>query len=114
LRLSDQPTQVRGLGGGGRLRPARHEIRNFRSGSIVLKKKLGKMYSGVSELKLTQTDGPHIQVKGDVAWSMGMVNAEGKLKSGPAISAPTFETDVFEKRDGKWLRVSHIASSAPR
>ena len=80
----------------------------------AVKENWEKMYSGVSELKLTQTDGPHIQVKGDVAWAMGMVNAEGKLKSGPAISAPTFETDVLEKRDGKWLLVSHIASSAPQ
>ena len=73
-----------------------------------------KTFNGISELKLTQTDGPHIQVNGDVAWSMGMVNAEGKLKSGTAFSAPTFETDVFEKRDGKWLLVSHTASSAPK
>jgi ketosteroid isomerase-like protein len=80
----------------------------------AVKENWEKMYSGVSELKLTQTDGPHIQVNGDVAWSMGMVNAEGKLKSGTAISAPTFETDVFEKRDGKWLLASHIASSAPK
>jgi ketosteroid isomerase-like protein len=80
----------------------------------AVKENWEKMYNGVSELKLTQTDGPHIQVNGEVAWSMGMVNAEGKLKSGTAISAPTFETDVFEKRNGKWLLVSHIASSAPK
>ena len=29
-------------------------------------------------------------------------------------TAPTFETDVFEKRDGKWLLVSHTASRAPQ
>jgi ketosteroid isomerase-like protein len=79
----------------------------------AVKENWEKMYSGVSELKLTQTDGPHIQVNGDVAWSMGLVNAEGKLKSGPGFSSPTFETDVFEKRDGKWLLVSHTASRVP-
>jgi ketosteroid isomerase-like protein len=35
----------------------------------AVKENWEKMYSGVSELKLTQTDGPHIQVNGDVAWS---------------------------------------------
>ena len=37
--------------------------------------------NAISELKLTQTDGPHIQVKGDVAWSTGLVSADAKLKS---------------------------------
>jgi len=62
-----------------------------------------------SELKVTQADGPYIQVKGDVAWSMGIANAVGKSKAGAAINAPTAETDVFEKRSGKWLLVSHTA-----
>ena len=66
----------------------------------------------ISELKLTQTDGPHIQVKGDVAWSTGLVTADAKLKSGQTVSNPTFETDVFAKRDGRWLLVSHTASRA--
>jgi ketosteroid isomerase-like protein len=51
-----------------------------------------------SELKITQTQGPYIQVKGDVAWATGTVNAVGKTKAGAAVSAPTVETDVFEKR----------------
>src|SRR6516165_9087510 len=53
-----------------------------------------------SELKVTQADGPYIQVKGDVAWSMGIANAVGKSKAGAAINAPTAETDVFEKAAG--------------
>jgi ketosteroid isomerase-like protein len=67
-----------------------------------------------SELNITQTDGPYVQVKGDVAWSTGTVNAVGKSKAGAAIKAPTSETDVFEKRGGAWLLVSHTASSRPR
>lgn len=67
-----------------------------------------------SELNITQTNGPYVQVKGDVAWSTGIVNAVGKSKAGAAISGPTAETDVFEKRGGKWLLVSHTASSRPQ
>jgi ketosteroid isomerase-like protein len=67
-----------------------------------------------SELNITQTDGPYVQVKGDVAWSTGTVNAVGKSKAGAAINAPTVETDVFERRGGAWLLVSHTASSRPR
>jgi hypothetical protein len=38
-----------------------------------------------------------------------------KFKTGVAVAnALTFETDVFEKRDGKWLLVSHVASRVPQ
>jgi ketosteroid isomerase-like protein len=60
-----------------------------------------------SELKVTQRDGPHTQVKGDVAWATGIANVTGKAKTGNSTDAPTFETDVFERRDGHWLLVSH-------
>ncbi len=67
-----------------------------------------------SELNITQTDGPYVQVKGDVAWSTGIVNAVGKSKAGAALGGATSETDVFEKRGGAWLLVSHTASSRPQ
>jgi len=67
-----------------------------------------------SELKATTLEGPHVVVKGDVAWPMTMALAVGKSKTGAAINSPTLETDVFEKTGGKWLLVSHTASSRPR
>jgi ketosteroid isomerase-like protein len=67
-----------------------------------------------SELKITQADGPHIHVDGNVAWSVGIANAVGKTKAGDAVNAPTFETDVFEKRGSQWLLVSHTASRVPQ
>jgi len=73
-------------------------------------------FSHFAELKVTQADGPHIQVKGDVAWSTGIANATIKTKAGVVVSAnaPTYETDVFEKRDGHWLLVSHVALRMPQ
>jgi len=67
-----------------------------------------------SELKVTQADGPHIHVDGNVAWSMGIANAVGKTKAGAAVNAPTFEADVFEKRGSQWLLASHAAWRVPQ
>jgi len=65
-----------------------------------------------AELKLTQLDGPHIHVNGDVAWSTGLVRADIKLKDGGAVSSNVFETDVYEKQGSQWKLVSHSALRA--
>jgi ketosteroid isomerase-like protein len=71
-------------------------------------------FDAISEIKVTQAEGPHIVVDGNVAWSDGIANVFRKLKSGAAINAPTFATDVFEKRGGKWLLVCHTALRVPQ
>jgi len=63
----------------------------------------------MSELTLTQSEGPHIQVRGDVAWATGMLIAAAKMKGGGGGSGPLFESDIFERRNGSWLLVSHAA-----
>ena len=63
-------------------------------------------FNSDSELKVTQADGPHIHVNGNAAWSTGIANAVVKPKAGNAVTAPTYETDVFEKRGSQWLLVS--------
>jgi len=67
----------------------------------------------LAALKITQVDGPYIQVKGDIAWETGVALSAGKLKSGADFSRRVVEFDVFEKRDGKWLLVSHSATRLP-
>jgi len=79
-----------------------------------VKKNWEASFSRETELKVTQAEGPYIQVKGDVAWATGVANAAIKLKTGNAFTAPTVETDVFEKRGGAWLLVSHTASRLPK
>jgi ketosteroid isomerase-like protein len=72
------------------------------------------LFDAFRELKLTQMDGPHMQIRGDIALSTGIVSADIKLKSGASVTEATFETAVFEKgRDG-WLLISHVASTVPR
>jgi ketosteroid isomerase-like protein len=82
----------------------------------AVKKNFDTEFANLAELKLMQVDGPHIQVKGDVAWSTGIANATTlHPKGGPVLSnVQTFETDVFQKRDGKWLLVSHTALRVPQ
>jgi ketosteroid isomerase-like protein len=65
-----------------------------------------------SELKITQVAGPYVSVKGDVAWSTGIVHGVWKSKGGSGEGG-VFETDVFEKRGGHWLLVSHSARPIP-
>jgi ketosteroid isomerase-like protein len=73
------------------------------------------LFEATSALKVTQVDGPHIQVQGNVAWSMGVANAEQKLKNCQAYSGvKVFESDVFKKQDGRWLFVSHATSLLPQ
>ena len=71
-------------------------------------------FAVLSDLKVTQTDGPHIAVKGDVAWSTGIANAAAKSKAGADVGGLVYESDVFEKRGGQWLLVSHTALAAPK
>ena len=66
-----------------------------------------------TELKVEQADGPHIQIKGDMASSVGVAKAAAKFKDGNGFTGTVFESDVFEKRDGAWLLVSHVASRVP-
>ena len=71
------------------------------------------LIGATAELKVTQAEGPHIQVQGDVAWAIGTANASQKLKTGKAFDAIVLEADVFKKQDGHWLYVSHAASFMP-
>ena len=72
------------------------------------------LFNAFTELKLTQVDGPHVQIRGDIALSTGIVSAEIKLKSGASVTEATFETAVFEKSKDGWLLISHVASTVPR
>jgi ketosteroid isomerase-like protein len=68
----------------------------------------------VSELNVTEGNGPYIHVNGDVAWAMGVYPTVGKFKTGAAINVGVAETLVFEKQNGKWLLVSLTATRVPK
>jgi ketosteroid isomerase-like protein len=79
----------------------------------AVKKNIEGYFPVFTELKVEQADGPHIQIKGDMASSVGIAKAAAKMKDGNTFTGTVFESDVFEKRDGAWLLVSHVASRVP-
>ena len=72
------------------------------------------LFGATAELKVTQAEGPYIQVQGGVAWATGVAFAAQKLKTGQVFGLAVFEADVFKKQDGRWLYVSHATSVLPQ
>lgn len=76
-----------------------------------------KGYEGLfgiaTDIAISQVEGPHIQTQGDVAWSAGVSKSVLKTKTGDGPELTIFEADVFQKRDGHWLLVSHMTSGVP-
>ena len=81
----------------------------------TLSKKTGKHSSNfLSELKVTQAEGPNVSVK--VTWDGRLGIAKARQNRKRALTAGGFgltSWDVFEKR-GKWLLVSHVALQVPK
>ena len=88
--------------------------RSISVGWDAVKKDWEAQFNFLSELKVTQVDGPHISVKDDVAWATGIANAAAKSKTGADVGGLVYESDVFEKREGRWLLVSHTALAVPK
>jgi len=57
---------------------------------------------------------PQIHVAKNVAWVVGIESAQEKFKNGDAVSFTAFTTNMYEKRDGRWLMVLHTTSRVPQ
>ncbi len=57
---------------------------------------------------------PQIHAAQNVAWVVGIESAQGKFKNGDAVSFTAFTTNMYEKRDGRWLMVLHTTSRVPQ
>ncbi|HKQ28516.1 MAG TPA: nuclear transport factor 2 family protein [Burkholderiales bacterium] len=55
-----------------------------------------------------------IYVNGNLAWEMGVETGTAKLKNSPAAKVDNFVTGVYERIDGRWLKVSHHAQPRPQ
>ncbi len=78
------------------------------------KKNFEGLVAAFSEIAITQTEGPYINVQGGLAWSAGIVKAVSTLKNGDHFTGDILEADVFKKQDGRWLLVSHVTSVMPQ
>ncbi len=79
-----------------------------------VKKNWEDTFNAFSQLKVTQSDGPHIHIKGHTAWADGIASASVTPKSGQSTNIQVFELDVFERHGGHWLLVSHSALGIPK
>jgi ketosteroid isomerase-like protein len=68
--------------------------------------KLFEAYSEISQ----STREPQIHVNEGVAWVVGVQTLKGKLKNGNQLTSVSFSTNIYEKRDGRWLIALHTAS----
>jgi ketosteroid isomerase-like protein len=51
-----------------------------------------------------------VRVNGNVAWSVGIEKVQLLRRNGQPLEFDAFVTNVFEKRDNRWLVVSHQAT----
>jgi ketosteroid isomerase-like protein/Spy/CpxP family protein refolding chaperone len=52
----------------------------------------------------------HVHTHGNTAWAVGVEKVRLVRKNGETVSFDAFVTNVFEKRGGRWLMVSHQAT----
>ena len=55
--------------------------------------------------------GEVVKVHGPFAWA-GLEKVRGKTKDGQDFSFTALGTNIYEKREGRWLIVHHHASKA--
>lgn len=58
-------------------------------------------------------DNPEVTVNGNVAWVVGIETVRAHRSNGEPFNISALATDIYEKRDGKWLLVHHHANRVP-
>jgi ketosteroid isomerase-like protein len=66
-----------------------------------------------AEISVSMKD-PQIRITQNVAWVVGVEMVQGKSRNGDAVSFAAFTTNMYEKRDGRWLMVLHTTSRVPQ
>ena len=68
-------------------------------------------FDAFSELSVTMSD-PVIKISGSSARVVGFEKVHGKMKDGREFAWTALGTNIYEKREGRWLMVHHHASKA--
>lgn len=74
-----------------------------------VKKAWGMRFSQFDRVTISVAES-HVHTNGKVAWAVGIEKVQLLRKNGDTLSFDAFVTNVFEKRDGRWLMVSHHAT----
>jgi ketosteroid isomerase-like protein len=64
------------------------------------------------DFKVTM-ESPHVTISGNTAWVIGTERVLAHRKNGDLLDIAALTTNIFQKRDGKWLLVHHHASRMP-
>lgn len=58
-------------------------------------------------------ESPRAVVRDNVGWVSGTEVVTGKRKSGETVSYTALTTNIFEKRNGRWLLSAHLTTRLP-
>ena len=71
------------------------------------------LFNRFPELSVSMAD-PSVNQNGETAVVVGVESQKAKLRNGDTVSALLPATNIFVKRDGRWLMVHHHSSRPPQ
>ena len=87
--------------------------KSIQIGSTAIQDGFKTFIANVAQLMVKPSE-THVRINGNVAWTIGRETAVGKMKNDASLSGENFVSNVFERRDGHWLMVSHHAQRVPQ
>ena len=72
-----------------------------------------EVFARNAELSVTM-DNPVASATDKVGWVVGVEKVHARRLSGEVVDASVLTTNVYEKRDGRWLIVHHHGSRMPQ
>lgn len=55
-------------------------------------------------------ESPRAVVRDNVGWVVGTEVVSGKRKTGESVAYTALTTNIFEKRNGRWLLSAHLTA----
>ena len=87
--------------------------KQFQIGWDAVRKSWEGAFDRFAELHV-QMHQPVVRVQDGTAWVSGVEAVKGKRKNGDLVSYSAFTSNVFEKKDGRWLMTLHYTSVVPK
>jgi ketosteroid isomerase-like protein len=82
-------------------------------GPDAVRKSWEATFDRFAEISVSMKE-PQIHLVQNLGWVVGIESVQGKSKNGDAVSFMAFTTNMYEKRDGRWLMVLHTTSRVPQ
>jgi ketosteroid isomerase-like protein len=82
-------------------------------GSPIVQNGFKSFFANLAQMAAKPID-TQVRINGNMAWTAGREMTEAKLKDGTSRVRTNLVTNVFEKKDGRWLLVLHHAQPVPQ